>query len=173
MRTAIINENPDYHSVGLLALDFDGVLTDNAVYVDQNGTETVRCYRGDGIGIENLKSLGVAVAVISSESNPVVKARADKLGILCVQAVKHKGIEIVKLCHQVSVSPENTIFLGNDINDIPAFEVVGIPIGVADSHPDIHAHVVRLTRRNGGVGAVRELCDEIYSAKVRNRREAV
>lgn len=152
-------------SVKLIAFDFDGVFTDNTVYVDQNGLESVRCWRSDGLGLARLSSLGVKAFVISTEANQVVSARAQKLKLPCKQGVEDKAAAILSVCKELEIDPKDSIFVGNDINDIPAFQSVGIPIGVADSYPEIYPYILYRTLKPGGFGAVREVCDLVFNAK--------
>lgn len=152
-------------SVQLVAFDFDGVFTDNTVYVDQNGVESVRCWRSDGLGLSRLRALGVHLIIISTETNPVVGARAGKLKLPLKQGVEDKAAAILATCRELAVETANTLFVGNDINDIPAFHSVGIPVAVADAYPETFPHVVYRTRKPGGHGAVREICDLIFHAK--------
>ncbi len=152
-------------SVKLIAFDFDGVFTDNTVYVAQDGTESVRCWRSDGLGLSRLRSVGVQAFIISTETNPVVMARAKKLKMPCKQCIEDKAAAILETCQDLAVSPGQTMFVGNDINDIPAFTSIGVPIAVADAHPDVYPHVLYRTKKAGGFGAVREVCDLIFHAK--------
>lgn len=151
--------------VRLVALDFDGVFTDNTVYVTQDGVESVRCWRSDGIGLTRLRGVGVHTLILSTEVNPVVTARANKLRIPCIQGVEDKAAAIINTCIELGIAPRQAVFLGNDINDVPAFKAVGLPIAVADAYPEILPHVLYRTIENGGHGAVREVCDLIYHAK--------
>lgn len=151
-------------SVRLIAFDFDGVFTDNTVYVTQDGVESVRCWRSDGLGLSRLHSVGVQAFIISSEANPVVSARAQKLKLACKQGIEDKAAAILAICSELDIPPQQTIFVGNDINDIPAFKSVGIPIAVADAYPEIYPYVLYRTQRPGGMGAVREVCDLVYNA---------
>ena len=80
--------------VEFVVFDFDGVFTDNTVYVDQNGVESVRCWRGDGLGLEMLRKRGVELAVVSTETNPVVAARCKKLNLRCVHGVTNKALAV-------------------------------------------------------------------------------
>lgn len=152
-------------SVRLLVFDFDGVFTDNAVYVTQEGIESVRCWRSDGLGLARLRSAGVHILIISTELNPVVTVRARKLKVPCRQGIEDKAAAIFAACNELDIDPVHTMFVGNDINDIPAFNVVGIPVAVADAYPETDRHVLFKTRKPGGFGAVREVCDLIYFAK--------
>lgn len=155
----------DLGAVELLVLDFDGVMTDNKVIVSESGVESVVCWRGDGIGIGKLKSIGVQVIIVSTETNGVVKARANKLGIEFRQKITDKGHEINKICNEYKIKLKNVVFLGNDANDIPGLRVVGFPIGVADAHYVIFPYIKFITKKKGGLGSVREVCELIYEAK--------
>lgn len=152
-------------NVELIAFDFDGVFTDNTVYVDQDGKESVKCWRGDGLGLDRLKQLGVKICIISTETNPVVSMRANKLAIDCYQAAENKADILLSICDKHSIPLNKTMFVGNDINDIPAFQVAGIPIGVADASKEIYSYVMFRTIKSGGIGAVREVCDMVFNAK--------
>jgi 3-deoxy-D-manno-octulosonate 8-phosphate phosphatase (KDO 8-P phosphatase) len=152
-------------SVKLIAFDFDGVFTDNTVYVTQDGVESVRCWRSDGLGLNRLKIVGVQVLIISTEANRVVTARANKLQISCKQGVEDKAAAILETCTELEVSPEHTMFVGNDINDIPAFKCIKVPVAVADAYPEVLPYVLFSTEKPGGFGAVREVCDLIYNVK--------
>jgi 3-deoxy-D-manno-octulosonate 8-phosphate phosphatase (KDO 8-P phosphatase) len=152
-------------SVRLVAFDFDGVFTDNSVYVSQEGVESVRCWRSDGLGLSRLSNAGVHLLIISTETNPVVTVRAKKLKLPCKQAVEDKALAILETCEELGIATDDTMFVGNDINDIPAFNVVGMPVAVADAYPETYPHILYRTNKPGGYGAVREICDLIYNAK--------
>jgi len=145
--------------IRLVAFDFDGVFTDNMVYVFQNGTEAVRCSRGDGIGLQKLKQLGIETVIISTEANPVVSARAEKLKMRCVQDCSDKRAELEKITQELGISLTEVAFVGNDINDRACLTCVGLPIVVQDAHPDVLPLAIYRTQRPGGYGAVREICD--------------
>lgn len=151
--------------IKLLCFDFDGVFTDNKVYVSQDGQETVLCFRSDGIGLQNLKKHEVVPFIVSTEKNKVVAMRAAKLEINCVHGVENKAQEVIKLAKSFNIALNEVGFVGNDVNDIPALEIVGCPIGVADSFPEIENYIILKTNKNGGCGAVREVCDLIVKAK--------
>lgn len=152
-------------SVRLIAFDFDGVFTDNTVYVTQDGVESVRCWRSDGLGLSRLQSVGVQAFIISTEANPVVTVRAKKLKMPCKQGIEDKAATILETCRELGIASEQTMFVGNDINDIPAFKSVGVPVAVADAYPEVYPHVIYRTEKSGGFGAVREVCDLIFHAK--------
>ena len=149
----------DIRAVRLVVFDFDGVFTDNMVYVSENGSEAVRCYRGDGIGLRKLDRLRIDTAIISTETNPVVSARARKLKIQCIQGSEDKRATLDSLIQEKGLSLLQVAFVGNDINDLPCLECVGLPIVVQDAHPDVFAYAKYQTQTSGGYGAVREICD--------------
>jgi len=153
-------------SIELVGFDFDGVFTDNTVYIDENGKETVRCWRSDGLGLARLKDIGIKTYIISTEKNPLVARRAQKLKVPCLHDVKNKRDAIERVCSELEVAPNKVMFVGNDINDIPAFKIVGMPVGVGDADPCIDSFVTHKLSKSGGYGAVREICDLIYEANI-------
>jgi YrbI family 3-deoxy-D-manno-octulosonate 8-phosphate phosphatase len=148
-------------SVSMVILDFDGVLTDNRVWVDGAGNEWVAANRGDGWGIARLKERGIEVVVLSTESNPVVTARCRKLGIAVKQNLADKASALKELFKESGVDPSETIFLGNDVNDLPCFPHVACALAVSDAHPRARSEADMVLQNPGGHGAVRELCDMV------------
>ncbi len=146
-------------SVRLIAFDFDGVFTDNKVYVFGDDSEAVCCFRGDGIGLEKLKRLGIQTVIISSEVNPVVGFRSRKLGMRCVQGCEDKRVALEGVVRELGLSLDQVAFVGNDVNDLTCLLAVGLPIVVRDAHPDVVAMASYQTQIAGGQGAVREICD--------------
>ncbi len=149
----------------LLLFDFDGVFTDNAVWVFEDGREAIRANRSDGIGLRRVERAGVACAIISTEVNKVVAARAKKLEIECRHGQKDKVAAARELAAARGIGLDACGFVGNDVNDIPLLKAVGLPLGVADAYRDIWPFVRWLTTINGGHGAVREICDAIAAAR--------
>ena len=147
-----------------VAFDFDGVFTDNAVYVLQDGTEMVRCTRADGLGLQQLQAKGLAIVVISTEKNPIVSARCAKLGVECVQDSADKVCSLEGFLKHLGISLEETAFLGNDVNDSAVLKAVGFPAVVADAHPDVVSFARHRTSRPGGHGAVREFSEFLLSS---------
>lgn len=145
--------------LGLVVFDFDGVMTDNTVLVQEDGTETVRVHRGDGWGVSRLTELNIPLAVLSTEANPVVAARCAKLGIKVVQGVTDKAAGLVELLEHFDVRAESVAFVGNDVNDLPALLSVGLPVVVSDAHAEARRVAELVLSRPGGQGAVREFCD--------------
>jgi N-acylneuraminate cytidylyltransferase len=147
----------------LLVFDFDGVMTDNRVYVDQNGVETVAAHRGDGMGIELLRRAGVPMMVLSTESNPVVAARCQKLKLDYLHGIGRKGEALTRIIEERQLDPAEVIYVGNDVNDLSCFAVAGTAVAVADAHPEALAAADLILTKKGGHGAVRELCDQILA----------
>ncbi|MBI1391058.1 MAG: HAD hydrolase family protein [bacterium] len=145
--------------VRLMIFDFDGVFTDNGVYVFEDGREAVRCNRSDGLGIGRLQKLGVDAMVLSTERNPVVSARCAKLKLTCMQDCPDKGAALAEILTQKKLTPDQAAFMGNDVNDLPCLTAVGLPIIVRDAHPGVIEYARYQTQANGGHGAVREVCD--------------
>lgn len=145
--------------VKLVVYDFDGVLTDNRVWVTQDGAESVACSRGDGWWIGEIKKLGVDQVILSSELNPVVSMRGKKLGIEVVQGVKDKKQGLLDLARTKGIGLESICYIGNEMNDYQAMKLAGVSACPADSHPEI----LKLSRLKfpvaGGAGVVRHLYD--------------
>ena len=151
--------------IRLLVLDFDGVLTDDRVWVSQDGTETVACHRGDGLGIEFLKRIGVDVAVLSKETNPVVRTRCHKLGIECHQGEDEKLETLRVIAASRGLAPPQIAYVGNDVNDLDCVRWAGWGVAVAGANHHLTTAADWTTQRHGGHGAVREVCDLILEAR--------
>src|SRR3972149_2376915 len=136
--------------VELLVLDFDGVLTDNRVWVDAEGGESVAADRGDGWGIARLLESGVHVVVLSTETDPVVAARCKKLGIPAVQGVREKGPALTALLQERGAEPEGVVYVGNDVNDLACFPIAACAVAVADAHPKARLAADLVLRNRGG-----------------------
>ncbi len=146
-------------SIGLLVFDFDGVFTDNRVYVFQDGQEAVACDRGDGMGLAMLRDAGVPLAVLSTETNAVVEARCRKLQLEYRQGLSDKRAALAALARQKNLDLSSIVYVGNDVNDIGCMELAGFSIAVADAHPRARETADFVLSQRGGRGAVRELCD--------------
>jgi len=154
----------------LLVLDFDGVVTDDRVYVSEDGREMVACTRGDGMGTTLLRRAGFPVLIVSTEKNPVVAARCAKLKVDCVQGVADKTLELRRILAERGVEPGGVVFVGNDINDVGCVRLAGCGFAVADAHPLLKRAARGVLSHPGGRGAVRETAEMIL---VRLGRELV
>lgn len=158
---------PMPEQVDLIICDFDGVFTDNRVWVDQDGRETVAAYRSDSIRVKDMRASGVEVLILSSEINAVVAARAKKMGVEAIHGVgiHDKGRVMREVLEQKHVKAENVIYVGNDLNDLPCFAVAGWSVAVADAYPEVLRAADFVLSKPGGHGAVRELFDLILKIK--------
>ncbi len=149
--------------IELIVLDFDGVITDNRVYTDQDGREMVAASRSDSLYLKALREKGVETVILSSEPNPVVAARAKKMGLESTQGVgiQAKGPALMRLLEQKNVPAERVVYVGNDLNDLPCFEIAGWAVAVADAYPEVLRAADFVLSKPGGHGAVRELCEII------------
>lgn len=150
--------------VDLIVFDFDGVMTNNLVYVNQDGVESVAANRSDGMGIVRLRKTGIKAMVISTETNPVVKARCKKLKLPMIQGVDNKDVVLREYLETNGFNPNNVIFVGNDINDVPCFSIVGCSLAVADAQPVALRQADIVLQHSGGYGAVREVCDLVMGS---------
>ena len=152
-------EKYDIRKVKLIIYDFDGVMTDNKVYVDQNGKETVQVNRADGLGVSEIKKLGIEQIIISTEKNPVVSVRANKLGINCLQGIENKKEALINYCQRNDYELQYVAYVGNDINDMEAMEIAGSTFCPSDAHESIKNTSDYVLDTKGGDGVIRELYD--------------
>jgi YrbI family 3-deoxy-D-manno-octulosonate 8-phosphate phosphatase len=155
------SRRPMPETIKLIICDFDGVLTDNHVLTDQDGRESVVASRSDSMHIPRLRELGVETMILSSEVNIVVQARAKKMQVEVIHGVgmKDKGRVMREVLEQKKIKAEEVIYIGNDLNDLPCFEIAGWSVAVADAYPELIRAADHVLTKNGGHGAVRELCE--------------
>jgi YrbI family 3-deoxy-D-manno-octulosonate 8-phosphate phosphatase len=151
--------------VEALVTDFDGVHTDDHAYVNQDGTEQVRVSRGDGMGVSRLRRTGLPILILSTETNKVVASRADKLKVQVMHGIDDKATALRAWIAEQNLDPARVAYVGNDVNDLAAMAVVGWPVAVADARPEVKAQARLVLSREGGNGAVREICDRILAAR--------
>lgn len=157
----------DFRSVHLLVLDFDGVLTDGAVYVDNDGRESVRCSHRDGQGIQDVRAAGVEVIVISGQRSAYVTRRCSKMGIVSYAGVvdKVKCLLDHMASHDPMLTVDHVCVVGDDRGDVPLLSIVGVPCTVRDGIQECKGLARFITTASGGDGAVREVCDMLLKAK--------
>ena len=136
-------------------------MTDNKLYIDQDGREMVQVNRADGLGIAEIQKLGIEQIIISTEKNPVVTARANKLKIPCLQGVTDKKYALTDYCQKNDIQILQVAYVGNDINDKDAMAIAGFSFCPADAHETIKEISNHVLKRNGGDGVIRELLDLI------------
>jgi YrbI family 3-deoxy-D-manno-octulosonate 8-phosphate phosphatase len=151
--------------IRLFVLDFDGVFTDNRVFIDEDGREMVVCDRSDSLGFKMLKEArpDIAVVVISKETNNVVRARCDKLRIACRTGIDDKLTLFKEIIADAKLGAEQVAYMGNDVNDLECIAHAGIGIAVSDADPKALKIADYVTGRPGGRGAIREVIDIILS----------
>ena len=149
----------------LVVFDFDGVFTDNRVWVSQDGVESVACLRSDGLGLKRLAEVNVDAMILSTEVNPVVSARAGKLKLDCIQGSEDKLVDLEAVLKSRGLSWDDVAFVGNDINDAACLKRVGLGVVVQDAWAEVCELADLKLERSGGHGAVREFCDLVYKAR--------
>jgi YrbI family 3-deoxy-D-manno-octulosonate 8-phosphate phosphatase len=151
--------------ISLLLYDFDGVMTDNKVTVGEDGKEYVVCNRSDGLAVSMLKKWGVHQAIISTETNNVVVSRAAKLDIPCIHCVSNKKETVLGYCEKLSISPRETLYIGNDINDRDAMLEVAYPVCPQDAYSEIQVISKLILPVSGGNGVIRVLLNYLQIEK--------
>jgi N-acylneuraminate cytidylyltransferase len=157
------SRRPMPDTVKMVICDFDGVVTDNLVATDQDGRESVTASRSDSMHIKTLREKGIEVMILSSEPNPVVMARAKKMGVEAMHGIglQDKGRVMREVLAQKNIKAGNVIYIGNDLNDLPCFEIAGWAVAVADAYPEVIRAADYVLAKNGGHGAIRELCEMV------------
>lgn len=151
--------------IRLVAFDVDGVFTDGRFYLADDGTETKAFHTQDGYGVRRLLEAGVAVGVISGRSSGAVEKRMAELGVPhVILGCKDKVSAMTELAEQLGLSPEACAYVGDDLPDMPLLQHVGFSVAVANAVPALQEYCDYVTRKPGGFGAVREVCDLIVAA---------
>jgi len=155
----------DLTEIRLVVFDFDGVFSDNRVWTNDHGEESVACTRADTVGLRRLDEVGVDYLIITSETNDAVPARARKMRIECIRGIEDKPPVPREQLERRGVAPAQTAYLGNDVNDAECLVEVGLPVVPADAWPEVVPLAKLVLDRSGGRGCVREFCDAIWKAK--------
>ncbi|MFC9236696.1 cytidylyltransferase domain-containing protein [Streptomyces decoyicus] len=148
---------PTLDDIDAVVLDFDGTQTDDRVLIDSDGREIVAVHRGDGLGIAALRKAELKLLILSTETNPVVAARARKLRVPVLHGIDRKDLALKQWCEEAGIAPERVLYVGNDVNDLPCFDLVGWPVAVAGAHDVVRGAARALTATPGGSGAIREI----------------
>ena len=162
-KNIIVNKHISLDLIDAFIFDFDGVLTDNLVILNQDGLESVSCSRADGLGFDALRKLGKPSYILSTELNSVVSVRAKKLKVTAVQGVENKVSALKSLVQDKHYNINRICYIGNDLNDYYAMKACGYSICPADSHALIKNISDIVLKTNGGKGVVRELLEEVLS----------
>ena len=146
-------------SIKVILIDFDGVLTDNFVYVSEEGLESVRCSRSDGLAINILKKYGYKLYIFSTETNFVVLSRAKKLRIDVIQGINNKKEFLIDWARKKNFDLNSILYIGNDINDYGAMQLCGIKVCPLDSHESIKKISDFIIDKKGGEGVITGLLE--------------
>lgn len=158
--------------IRLACFDVDGTLTDGRLWMDAEGREQKAFHIQDGLGLRLLEREGIRVVLVTARDSAVAKARGRDLKLSEVHvAVGDKRALLLEVAERHGIAPASVAMMGDDLVDLPAMCVAGLAVAPADAHPWILGHVHWQTRRRGGEGAARELCDLLLTAQ--GRRDAV
>ena len=153
-------------NIKLIVFDVDGVLTDGKLILGENGNEYKSFYVRDGQGLVMLMKTECDVAVITARTSNIVAERMASLGIKHIyQGVENKDRALKKLIGKLGITFTEVAYVGDDVIDLPAMNKVALPIAVADAHPEVKKIAKFITEKNGGEGAVREICELIMIAQ--------
>lgn len=158
---------PNWRSIHSIVFDFDGVFTDNKVWINQKGEEMVRCDRGDGLAFDLLRLFvkknhwNLNYFILSTEKNPVVSSRAIKLKIPCTQGVSNKDEYLRNFLDESNLDPQGLVYVGNDLNDLPAMQLAGFSVAPSDAHPLIQRQADLVLNKNGGDGFLRAFVESL------------
>lgn len=157
--------------IRLLALDVDGVLTDGTLYIGAQG----ECCKGfnakDGLGISCALRSGIEVAIITGRRSEIIHRRCEELGIKhIVEGVHDKRAALLKLAESLQLMPEETAYIGDDLNDLPAFSVAGRTFAPADAADAVCDAADCILMHDGGRGAVREAIEMLLQEQGRWQR---
>jgi len=153
-------------AVKAVMLDVDGVLTDGGIYYDPTGREIKRFHVADGLGMELLRHAGIRVVILSGRVAEAITRRAAELRVTdCYQGVRDKKSQLERLRQQWQMKADELLYVGDDLNDLPAFEAVGVRVAVANADAMLKAQAHYVTKATGGNGAVREVCEWLLKAR--------
>ncbi len=141
----------------ILFTDFDGCLTDDRVWLNQEGEEFVAANRKDGLAIKRFKNLGIQVVIASTETNKVVLARGNKMGVEVLQGLADKAEAIDQYLKEKNLSWNDVWYIGNDVNDLGAIEKAILSISPADAVKKVRKTVDVILKTNGGYGILSEI----------------
>lgn len=157
---------PIFKKTELLLLDVDGILTDGTITYTSNGEELKSFSVKDGLGIRLLQIAGIKTAVVTARQSEMVSRRCKELSISPVfQNIKKKNEVINIIENELNIKKENICFMGDDLVDISIMNICGIPVTVPDSCEEVKNKALYITQKNGGKGAVREVCELILKSK--------
>lgn len=152
--------------IKLVVSDFDGVMTDNRILMDETGKESVFFSRADGMGINIIKDLNIPFLILSTEQNPVVGKRAEKLKVEVLQGIINKEKALINYCLEREILLQDVLYIGNDINDLEVMKIVGICVVPSDAYEVVKQIADIKLKTQGGFGVIRELADLLKSHNI-------
>jgi len=159
----ISSKKVSHKDIQLIVYDFDGVMTNNKVILREDGLESVIVNRSDGLGVNLFRKLGIPQLILSTETNPVVQARAKKLNLEVIGSSINKKADLCDYCSRHGYGIEKTLYVGNDLNDLEVMKIVGLPVAPADAHMKIREIALIITKARGGEGVIAELASIIIT----------
>lgn len=172
---------PNLRDIHTVVFDFDGVFTDNKVWIDQDGRESVCCDRGDGLAFDIVRAfqrrgkLSVEFFILSKESNSVVLARAKKIKLDCYHGVGDKRTFMREYLEKKFPSDLNPfsglVYLGNDLNDLPLMRDAGYVVVPSDAHPKALEAAHLVLEQKGGQGFVRAFVELLLGINALSKDE--
>ena len=152
--------------IKLVAMDVDGTYTNGLIFYDTNGEVIKGFHAHDGFALELFRLAGIKRGFITGRKDNATRARAEYLkSDFILENIAHKDVELKKLIDEYGIDPSETAFIGDDLNDLPAFDVAGVRIAVANANDAVKARADHITEKSGGEGAVREAAELILKAK--------
>lgn len=152
--------------ISLFLTDVDGVLTDGRLYYSAEGDVMKAFNVKDGMGVKLLQRSGIKVGIVTGRTSDMVAIRASELGVdIVYQGINDKKKAIMDILNQLEVAPVHTAYIGDDINDLPAFEIAGLSACPADGVNELKKEADYVCESEGGRGAFRELADLILNSK--------
>lgn len=149
-----------------LVLDVDGILSDGFVTLTNTGDELKSFDIRDGLGMKLIQKIGLKVIIITGRKSHIVEKRMTDLGVdLIFQGREDKGVALREACHQLNLSPEDCLYMGDDWPDLSAFAIAGMKITVPNGHVEVRRRADLVTQAQGGRGAVREICDLLLESQ--------
>ena len=148
----------------IIVTDFDGCLTDDSVWLNQDGEEFVAANRKDGLAVKRLKNLGIEIVIASTETNKVVLARGNKMGVEVLQGLDDQAEAIEQYLKQKNLTWNDVWYIGNDVNDLGAIERANLSICPADAVKKVRKSVEVVLKTNGGRGILSEIVTELEKA---------
>jgi 3-deoxy-D-manno-octulosonate 8-phosphate phosphatase (KDO 8-P phosphatase) len=151
--------------VEAIVFDVDGVLTrGDIIYASEGEWKTFNVQ--DGMGFDLARQAGLKLAMFSGRASTAVRRRAKELHVHALaEGVKDKGTAIAELLEKLGVKPEQVCYVGDDLIDLPAMDVVGFPVAVANAVEEVRSAAAWVTKKRGGEGAAREVIEFVLKAK--------